>query len=127
MTLSASGPRRLLTIVVRDTGIGIKPEDMPRLFREFEQIESTNAPKPEGTGLGLAISRRFAELHGGTLDAESVFGRGSTFTLRLPVQAALPSRPASSPRGASPQGPLARTGGRARRARVPLRAHPANL
>ena len=83
--LTAEADAAALTIVVHDTGIGIRAEDMPRLFREFERIEPASGPMQEGTGLGLVISRRFAELHGGTLTAESEFGRGSSFTLRLPL------------------------------------------
>jgi signal transduction histidine kinase len=72
-------------IEVTDTGIGIKPEDMPRLFQEFVQLETTQAQKHEGTGLGLALSKRLVELHGGRIWAESEGERqGSTFTVLLP-------------------------------------------
>ena len=72
-------------ISCRDTGIGIRAEDMPRLFREFEQIEPNSGKKPEGTGLGLALSKRLVELHGGCLWAESELGKGSTFCFTLPL------------------------------------------
>jgi len=74
-----------LVIEVTDTGVGIKPEDLPRLFQEFVQLETTQAQKHEGTGLGLALSKRLVELHGGRIWAASDGeGRGSTFTVVLP-------------------------------------------
>jgi len=72
-------------VTVTDTGIGIKPEDMKRLFREFEQLESGTARRFEGTGLGLALTRKLVELQGGSIAAQSEYGRGSTFTVILPV------------------------------------------
>jgi signal transduction histidine kinase len=77
--------RDFLEIAVRDTGVGIKPEDMPRLFQEFVQLETTQAQRHEGTGLGLALTKRLVELHGGRIWAHSDGeGRGSTFTVLLP-------------------------------------------
>jgi signal transduction histidine kinase len=73
-------------ISVQDTGIGIKPEDLPRLFQPFTQLEPVYAKRYQGTGLGLALTKRLVELHGGTIRAESEGeGRGSTFTVRLPL------------------------------------------
>ena len=74
-------------IAVSDTGIGIAPEDLGRLFTEFQQVDAGPARQQEGTGLGLALTRRFAELHGGQVSVESALGKGSTFTLRLPLEA----------------------------------------
>ena len=71
---------------VADTGIGIAPENLDRVFDEFTQIESDLQNQTKGTGLGLPLSRRLAELLGGTLTVESTLGIGSTFTLRLPLQ-----------------------------------------
>ncbi len=71
-------------ISVSDTGIGIAPEDHVAIFEEFRQVGTDYARKREGTGLGLALARRFAELHGGTLQVKSELGRGSTFTVTLP-------------------------------------------
>ena len=71
---------------VRDTGIGIDPSDIARLFAPFERIDSATARKAGGAGLGLHLSRRFAELLGGRLECTSEPGKGSTFTLILPVQ-----------------------------------------
>ena len=72
-------------IEVTDTGIGIKSEDLPRLFQEFVQLEATATKRHEGTGLGLALTKRLVEMHGGRIYAESEGeGRGSTFTALLP-------------------------------------------
>ena len=71
---------------VRDTGIGMTPEQLGRLFEAFSQAEASTAAKYGGTGLGLAISRRFCQLMGGDVDVSSVVGTGSTFTVRLPAQ-----------------------------------------
>ncbi len=74
-----------VTLRVRDTGIGIRPEDMPKLFRPFQQLETGLARHHEGTGLGLAICRHLAELLGGEVTAESEWGKGSVFTVHLPL------------------------------------------
>jgi signal transduction histidine kinase len=76
--------RDWITIAVVDTGIGMTPEQMSKLFQEFSQASSTTASKYGGTGLGLAISRRFCQMMGGDITVESEPGRGSTFTIRLP-------------------------------------------
>ena len=76
--------RGWITLSVADTGIGMTPEQMGRLFQEFSQASSTTASKYGGTGLGLAISRRFCQMMGGDITVESEPGRGSTFTIRLP-------------------------------------------
>ena len=74
-------------IAVTDTGIGIRAEDLPRLFRMFSQLESPLTKSYEGTGVGLALAKRLVELHGGTITAASPgAGQGSTFTVRLPVE-----------------------------------------
>lgn len=70
---------------VADTGIGIRPEDMVRLFQAFQQIEVGLARTHEGTGLGLSISRRLVEKMGGLINAESEWGIGSRFTFTLPI------------------------------------------
>lgn len=75
-----------IEISVSDTGIGIKPDDMPKLFREFSQIESAYAKTYEGTGLGLALTKKLVELHGGKIWAESEFGKGSRFTFVIPIK-----------------------------------------
>jgi signal transduction histidine kinase/putative methionine-R-sulfoxide reductase with GAF domain len=73
-----------ITLAVTDTGIGMTPEQMGKLFQEFSQASSATASKYGGTGLGLAISRRFCQMMGGDITVESEPGRGSTFTIRLP-------------------------------------------
>ena len=74
-----------LVMRVRDTGIGIQPENLGRLFREFEQLNDGAGRRYGGTGLGLALTRNLAEMHGGSIRAESTFGAGSTFVVTLPV------------------------------------------
>ena len=71
-------------IAVKDTGIGIAPEDQEAVFEEFRQVGADYTSKLEGTGLGLALTRRFVELHGGRIWVESVPGQGSTFFFTLP-------------------------------------------
>src|SRR5260221_6231078 len=75
-------------VAVSDNGIGIAKEDLERLFTEFQQLDAGPGRQQGGTGLGLALTRRFAELHGGQVIVESEVGKGSTFTLRLPLQTA---------------------------------------
>jgi len=72
---------------ISDTGIGIKEEDMGRLFRIFEQLDSGIKRHYDGTGLGLAVSKKLVELHGGRITAQSKYGEGSTFTFTLPLEA----------------------------------------
>ncbi|MFN8650358.1 MAG: PAS domain S-box protein [Gemmatimonadales bacterium] len=74
-----------LVLEVEDSGIGIRPEDQARIFLEFEQVDSSYARAQQGTGLGLALTRKLVELHGGSIAVSSEVGRGSTFTVRLPV------------------------------------------
>jgi len=79
-------------ISVADTGIGIKAEDLPKLFQPFTQLEPVYSKQYQGTGLGLALTKQLVELHGGQIWAESAGeGRGSTFTMRLPLTS--PMRP----------------------------------
>ena len=76
--------RDWVTIGVADTGIGMTPEQMGKLFQEFSQAEASTARKYGGTGLGLAISKRFCQMMGGDITVDSEPGRGSIFTIRLP-------------------------------------------
>jgi two-component system, NtrC family, sensor kinase len=73
-----------ITLAVTDTGIGMTPEQMGKLFQEFSQASSSTASKYGGTGLGLVISRRFCQMMGGDIMVESEPGHGSTFTIRVP-------------------------------------------
>ncbi len=74
-----------LTTRVADTGTGIKAEDMEKLFKSFQQIDSGSTRAKEGTGLGLAICKKLVEALGGEIEVESRWGEGSTFTFRLPA------------------------------------------
>jgi signal transduction histidine kinase len=74
-----------IALAVTDTGIGMTPEQMGKLFQEFSQASSSTASKYGGTGLGLVISRRFCQMMGGDITVESEPGRGSTFTIRVPL------------------------------------------
>jgi PAS domain S-box-containing protein len=78
--------RSALRISVADTGIGIKPEDLEKIFQPFRQIDSGLTRQHEGTGLGLTICRRLSELLGGEISAKSTWGEGSVFTFILPLK-----------------------------------------
>ena len=73
---------------VVDTGFGIAPDDQKRIFEEFQQVDNTSTRKKGGTGLGLSISRRIVELHGGRIWVESEVGKGSSFNVVVPINAA---------------------------------------
>ncbi|RWD99103.1 MAG: HAMP domain-containing histidine kinase, partial [Mesorhizobium sp.] len=73
-------------IAVRDTGPGIAPKDQLLIFEEFQQVDSSSTRQKGGTGLGLAISKRIVEMHGGSIDVESVLGSGSTFRMKIPIR-----------------------------------------
>jgi len=77
--------RHQIEVQVRDTGMGIKAEDINRLFTEFEQLDSGTARRFEGTGLGLALTKKIVEFQGGRISVESELGKGSAFTVVLPV------------------------------------------
>ncbi len=91
LTVNAGGKKDLteggtlpLTIVVKDTGIGIRPEDMDKLFGSFERFELKRNSTIEGTGLGLAISHQLVSMMDGKIEVESEYGEGSTFTIVIP-------------------------------------------
>jgi PAS domain S-box-containing protein len=90
ITLVADRRGREVILQVSDTGIGMTPEQMSRLFEPFSQAETSTSKKYGGTGLGLAITRRFCELMGGEVAVTSEAGRGTTFTARLPADAGEP-------------------------------------
>lgn len=85
VTLTAEILDRAVRIRVADTGIGMKTEDLGKLFQPFRQIDSGLQRQHEGTGLGLAICSRVTSLLGGTIGVESTWGEGSTFTVTLPL------------------------------------------
>ncbi len=75
----------MVRVEVTDRGEGIAPRDLPKLFRKFQQVDSSSTRKVGGTGLGLVISKGIVEQHGGTIGVESELGEGSTFWFTLPV------------------------------------------
>jgi two-component system cell cycle sensor histidine kinase PleC len=75
-----------IRVSVHDTGIGIAPDDLKRLAKPFEQIESQQAKTQQGTGLGLALTKSLVEMHGGLLDLKSAPGQGTTASFSLPVR-----------------------------------------
>ena len=75
-----------IIIAVSDTGKGIPADELPTLFDEYRQVEGSESSVHKGTGLGLLITKKFAELLGGSIGVESEVGRGSTFTVRVPVE-----------------------------------------
>lgn len=91
VTLTVEQTPDVVRFQVTDTGIGIKPEDLPTVFDPFRQVDSGLSRAHEGTGLGLAICRRLAGLMGGEIHAESTWGHGSTFTFTLPRYAPVQS------------------------------------
>jgi len=84
--VSAKMDTTKVAIAVKDTGIGIAPEDQSAVFEEFKQVGRDYTRKAEGTGLGLALTKRFVELHGGEISLASAPGKGSTFTITLPIR-----------------------------------------
>ncbi|MCL2703162.1 MAG: response regulator [Defluviitaleaceae bacterium] len=83
MSISVSGDS--LVFEIQDTGIGIRKEDQPKLFKAFEQVEKSMNRHVVGTGLGLIISKSFVEMMGGSITFESEYGQGSTFTITIPI------------------------------------------
>jgi PAS domain S-box-containing protein len=78
---------QVVRLAIRDTGVGIKPDDLGRLFQQFTQLDGGSARQHGGTGLGLAISAHYVRMHGGRIDVASEFGKGTEFTVLLPIQA----------------------------------------
>jgi signal transduction histidine kinase len=91
------GMRNYLQIAIADTGIGISPENIPKLFQPFMQIDSALNRKYQGTGLGLALVKRIVELHGGTLGLTSEVGVGSCFTIGIPCADVISPTPEREP------------------------------
>ncbi len=86
ITILSSQNAQGIKVSVRDTGIGVQPQDIPKLFRKFGQLESAKLLAPGGTGLGLAISKMLVERHHGKIEVESEYKKGSTFSFTLPLE-----------------------------------------
>jgi signal transduction histidine kinase len=85
--LAAGADRNDIIIEVSDTGAGIPPEQLPRIFQKFYQADNQAKASAKGTGLGLAIAKEIVEAHGGSISAKSIAGRGATFRIILPIAA----------------------------------------
>jgi len=86
LTVNANPESNTILIAVQDTGIGISPENLERLFKPFVQLDSSLSRQYSGTGLGLALVQKMVELHGGSVSVESTVGEGSNFLISLPWQ-----------------------------------------
>ena len=95
-----------LEIVVSDDGIGIAEQDIQRVFKEFQQVDTGIDRMQQGTGLGLSLTRSFAILHGGDVRVESELGKGSRFTIDLPVEARDPDHMHPAPNGNVAKAPV---------------------
>jgi signal transduction histidine kinase len=100
VSLGLSEEAEAVTFTVRDTGIGIAPEDLPHIFDRFWRADPARSRTGErpGTGLGLAITKWIAEAHGGSITVQSRPGRGTVFTVRLPRHSAAPALDATQER-----------------------------
>jgi signal transduction histidine kinase len=87
-------------LAVQDTGPGIAPEELTRIFERFYRLDRARSRRSGGAGLGLAIARWIAEAHGGRIEVESAVGQGSTFTVVLPLSTPAVTKPERSVDGA---------------------------
>jgi signal transduction histidine kinase/DNA-binding response OmpR family regulator len=102
VTLSGAAENGTVVFRVADTGIGMTPDQIGRLFQPFVQADASTTREYGGTGLGLTISRRFAQLLGGDVAVDSVAGEGTVFSVRLAADVEAVAAPASAPRAARP-------------------------
>ena len=80
------GKRILLEFEINDTGIGIRKEDIPNLFKKFERLDISNTYHIEGSGLGLSIANGYVKLMNGEIKVNSIYGQGTTFTITVPQE-----------------------------------------
>ena len=85
ITVTTDTSGGMASVHVKDTGIGILSQDVPRLFERFYRVDKARSRQSGGTGLGLSIVKHIVEMHGGSVDVQSEYGRGSTFTFSLPI------------------------------------------
>ena len=83
ITVSATDTGSMVKVAVNDTGVGIPPKDLPRLFERFYRVDTARSREQGGTGLGLSIVKHIVQIHGGTISVESSHGKGSTFSFTL--------------------------------------------
>jgi signal transduction histidine kinase/CheY-like chemotaxis protein len=109
ITVSLAWHGSRVSMAVRDTGVGISAEDLPRIFERFHRVERVRARTQEGSGIGLALVRELVALHGGSVEVASAIGRGTTFTVslptgrrQLPAERMVPARAARTIEGAAP-------------------------
>jgi len=102
LEVEGDATQKIVRLIVWDTGIGIAPEDMPQLFRPFVQLDGRLAREYAGTGLGLSLVQRMAEMHSGSVTAESELGKGSQFTITLPWAGLADRTPPSSDAAQAP-------------------------
>jgi two-component system sensor histidine kinase BaeS len=88
MAVALDGPPLGVVIQVADTGPGIPAEDLPHIFECFYRVDKSRSHRQGGAGLGLALVRAIVESHGGWVGVDSILGKGSTFTVYLPLTAA---------------------------------------
>ncbi len=93
ITVRWNGDAEGAAIEVSDTGVGIPPEDLGKVFDRFHQVRSNASNQNQGVGIGLALAKELVEQHGGTLEVESVVGKGTTFRIRLPAGVATEELP----------------------------------
>ncbi|MCK5661408.1 MAG: ATP-binding protein, partial [Methanosarcinales archaeon] len=89
IVIKADNVDEMVKISVIDSGIGIKEDDIGKLFKKFVQIDQSNSRSFGGTGLGLTIAKELVELMGGRIDVESEYGKGSTFSIYLPQETSI--------------------------------------
>jgi signal transduction histidine kinase len=99
VTLAAAADAKEVTFRVSDTGIGMEPDQIGRLFQAFTQADSSTARRYGGTGLGLAITKHFCEMLGGRVFVDSWRGEGSSFTIVLPRETSPAAGAAAAPDG----------------------------